>query len=87
MQDEIYFGKFTFSGSRNDSPSLKPSVRMLCPQNNNSFCVPRRIDMKMLKIMLLMAVVALGVAQAASAAQAGCCASEDCCADCSGCNN
>ena len=40
--------------------------------------------MKKLKVMLLMAVIALGLAGAASAAQAGCCPSEDCCALCSG---
>jgi hypothetical protein len=41
--------------------------------------------MKTLKVMLLMAVIALGVAGTATAAQAGCCASADCCASCSGC--
>jgi len=40
--------------------------------------------MKKLKVMLLVAVIALGLAGAATAAQAGCCASEDCCASCSG---
>lgn len=41
--------------------------------------------MKTFKLMLWMAVIALGLAGAASAAQAGCCASDDCCASCSGC--
>jgi len=41
--------------------------------------------MNTFKVMLLMAVVALGLAGAATAAQAGCCPSDDCCASCSGC--
>jgi len=41
--------------------------------------------MKKLKVMLLIAVIALGLAGAATAAQEGCCASDDCCASCSGC--
>jgi hypothetical protein len=40
--------------------------------------------MKTLKIVLLMAVIALGVAGTAKATQ-GCCASADCCASCYGC--
>jgi hypothetical protein len=40
--------------------------------------------MKKLKVMLLMAVIALGLTGAATAAQAGCCVSDDCCASCSG---
>jgi hypothetical protein len=40
--------------------------------------------MKSLKVMLLVAVIALGLTGAASAAQTGCCASDDCCASCSG---
>jgi hypothetical protein len=41
--------------------------------------------MKTLKVILLMAVIALGIAGTATEAQAGCCASDDCCAFCSGC--
>ena len=40
--------------------------------------------MKVLKVLVLMAVVALGVAGTAKA-NTGCCPSADCCADCSGC--
>jgi hypothetical protein len=42
--------------------------------------------MKTFKVLVLMAVVALGLAGTAkAAAQTGCCPSADCCADCSGC--
>jgi hypothetical protein len=41
--------------------------------------------MKTLKVMLLMAVIALGVAGTAKAAHKACCPSADCCASCSGC--
>ena len=41
--------------------------------------------MKTLKVVLLMVVIALGVAGTAKATQAGCCNSADCCASCSGC--
>jgi hypothetical protein len=41
--------------------------------------------MKTLKVMLLMAVIALGVAGTAKAAHTACCPSADCCALCSGC--
>lgn len=41
--------------------------------------------MKKLKVLLLMAVIALGLAGAASATQLGCCPSDACCASCSGC--
>jgi hypothetical protein len=41
--------------------------------------------MKTLKVLLLMAVIAFGIAGTAAVAQAECCASADCCASCSGC--
>jgi len=41
--------------------------------------------MKKLKVVVLMAVVALGLAGTVKAAHTGCCSSADCCADCSGC--
>jgi hypothetical protein len=41
--------------------------------------------MKKLKAVLLMAVIALGLAGAARAASVGCRPSDDCCASCSGC--
>jgi hypothetical protein len=41
--------------------------------------------MKTVKVMLLMAVIALGLAGTAKAAHKDCCASADCCASCSGC--
>jgi len=43
--------------------------------------------MKTFKVMLLMAVIALGLAGTARATPPGCCASDDCCASCSGCKN
>jgi hypothetical protein len=41
--------------------------------------------MKALKVVLLMAVIALGITGTAKATQRGCCASADCCSSCSGC--
>jgi hypothetical protein len=41
--------------------------------------------MKMFKVMLLMAVIALGLVGAATAKQLGCCPSASCCDSCSGC--
>jgi hypothetical protein len=41
--------------------------------------------MKIVKVMVLMAVIALGLAGTAKAAHRSCCASADCCASCSGC--
>jgi hypothetical protein len=41
--------------------------------------------MKALKVIVLMAVLALGLAGTVKAANKGCCPSSDCCADCSGC--
>jgi len=41
--------------------------------------------MKRLKVIVLIAVVALGLAGTVRAANTGCCPSADCCTDCSGC--
>jgi hypothetical protein len=41
--------------------------------------------MKTFKVLVLMAVVALGLAGTVKAANTECCPSADCCADCSGC--
>jgi hypothetical protein len=41
--------------------------------------------MKTFKALVLMAVVALGLAGTVKAANKACCPSADCCADCSGC--
>jgi hypothetical protein len=41
--------------------------------------------MKAVKVMLLMAVIALGLAGTAKAAHKSCCDSAACCASCSGC--
>ena len=41
--------------------------------------------MKNIRAIVLMAVVALGLAGAVKAATTSCCGSADCCASCSGC--
>jgi len=41
--------------------------------------------MKKLRAIVLMAVIALGLAGVAKAANASCCDSAECCANCNGC--
>ena len=41
--------------------------------------------MKIIRAILLVAVIALGIAGAAKAANAACCDSPECCAFCTGC--
>ena len=60
-------------------------ARTFGPHVKNPFHFLKEKIMKTLKALLLMAVIALGVAGTAKAAQTNCCASADCCASCSGC--
>ena len=60
-------------------------ARMNHPLRYNSFHFLKEKTMKTLKVVLLMAVIALGLAGTAKAALTTCCPSADCCASCSGC--
>jgi hypothetical protein len=82
----MFFCKFTFSAFRKRNHSCRDSsCGHFVRETTTLFYMKRRRIMKKFKVMLLMAVIALGMAGAATAAQAGCCGSEDCCASCSGC--
>jgi hypothetical protein len=81
--EETFFYKPTFSAFRNRNNSIDPSCGWFHPSTITISIAKEKI-MKKLKVMLLMAVIALGLAGAATAAQAGCCASDDCCTSCSG---
>jgi hypothetical protein len=82
-QEEKFFYKLTFCAFRN---SIKHGALRAdgSIRKTMTISISKENIMKNLKVMLLMAVIALDLAGAASAAQAGCCASEDCCASCSG---
>jgi hypothetical protein len=85
---EIFSGKPTSCVFRNiRKPTCTGSylARMIHPLRYNSFHFLKEKTMKTLKVVLLMAVIALGLAGTAKAALTTCCPSADCCASCSGC--
>ena len=81
---ETYFCRLAFSASRKNTSELARLLRISLSVHYNSFYSKRRRIMKTLKVVLLMAVMALGLAGTAAASQSGCCGSDDCCASCSG---
>jgi hypothetical protein len=82
-------GKFFFECTSSESRKSKnptqdfPADGLVRPVQ--LFPLLKEKTMKTLKVVLLMAVMALGVAGTATARQAGCCPSADCCASCNGC--
>jgi hypothetical protein len=82
---EMFFCKCTSSESRRLPATLKnfPADDFVRPPTTLSSS--KGEDYEDVEIVLLMAVIALGVAGTAKPTQAGCCPSADCCASCSGC--
>jgi hypothetical protein len=83
-QEEMFFCKLTFSEFRNQNQTQRLLRADAFIRQTITVPIQKGEAMKTLKVMLLMMVIALGLAGAATAAQAGCCASDDCCASCTG---